>query len=62
MLEKGSDNGYIGDKAGFLFLTLVGTSRGLEDVDTGLNASITYTYLLLVYIDNTVTEPNCNER
>ena len=35
MHEKGSDRGYIGDKDCFLLLTPVGTSRGLEDVDTG---------------------------
>ena len=33
--EKGPDKGYIGDKYGFLLLTPVGTSKGLEDVDTG---------------------------
>ena len=35
MHEKGPDKGYIGDKYGFLLLTPVGTSKGLEDVDTG---------------------------
>ena len=33
--EKGSDKGHIGDKNGFLLLTPISTSRGLEDVDTG---------------------------
>ena len=35
MHEKGSDKGLISDENGFLLLTPVGTSRGLEDVDTG---------------------------
>ena len=33
--EKRPDKGHIGDKCGFLLLTPVGTSRGLEDFDTG---------------------------
>ena len=33
--EKGPDKGHIGDKYGFILLTPVGTSRDLEDVDTG---------------------------
>ena len=32
---KGYDKELIGDKDGFLLLTPVGTSKGLEDVDTG---------------------------
>ena len=35
MHEKGPDKGHIGDKYGFLLLTPVGTSKVLEDVDTG---------------------------
>jgi len=35
MHEKGPDNGYMGYKYSFLLLTPVGTSKGLEDVDTG---------------------------
>ena len=35
MHENGSDKGLIVYKYGFLLLTPVGTSRGLEDVDTG---------------------------
>ena len=33
--EKGSYEGYIGDKDCFLLLTLFGTSKSLEYVDTG---------------------------
>ena len=33
--EKGSDKGHVVDKYGFILLTLVGTSKGLEDVDMG---------------------------
>ena len=33
MHENGSDKRHTGDKYGFLLLTLVGTSKGLEDVD-----------------------------
>ena len=33
--EKGPDKKNIGDKYGYLLLTPVGTSKGLEDVDTG---------------------------
>ena len=33
--EKGSGNGHIGGKNGFILLTPVGTSKGLEDADTG---------------------------
>ena len=33
--EKGLDKGLIGDKYGLYLLTPVGTSKGLEDVDTG---------------------------
>ena len=33
--EKGPDKGHIGDKYSFILLTLIGTSEGLEDVDTG---------------------------
>ena len=33
--EKGLDKGHIGDNYGFLLLTPVGTSKGLEDIDTG---------------------------
>ena len=33
--EKGPDKGHIGDKCGFLLLIPVGTSRRLEDFDTG---------------------------
>ena len=33
--EKGPDKGLMGDKYGLLSLTPVGTSKGLEDVDTG---------------------------
>ena len=32
---KGLDKGRIGDKYGFLLLTPVGTSKGIDDVDTG---------------------------
>ena len=35
MHEKGPDKGNVGDKYGFLLLTPVDTSKGLEDVDTG---------------------------
>ena len=35
MHEKGPDKEHIGDKYGFLLLTPVGTSKGLEVVDTG---------------------------
>ena len=34
MNENEPDNGHVGDKYGFLLLTLVGTGKGLEDVDT----------------------------
>ena len=33
--EKGPDNGDIGENYGFLLLTPVGTSMGLNDIDTG---------------------------
>ena len=33
--EKGPDKGHVGDMYGFLLLTPVSTSKGLEDVDTG---------------------------
>ena len=33
--EKGSDKEHIGDRSGFLLLTPVSTSKGLDDVDTG---------------------------
>ena len=33
--EEGPDKGLMGDKYGLLLLTPVGTSKGLEDVDTG---------------------------
>ena len=33
--KKGPEKGHIGDNYGFLLLTPVGTSKGLEDVDTG---------------------------
>ena len=35
MHEKGPNKALIGDNYGFLLLTPVGTSKGLEDVDTG---------------------------
>ena len=35
MSKKGPDKGHIGDKYGLLLLTQVGTSKDLEDVDTG---------------------------
>ena len=35
MNEKGPDKGLIGDKYGFILLTSVGSSKGLEDVDAG---------------------------
>ena len=35
MHEKGSNKGLISDENGFLLLTPVGTSRGLENVDSG---------------------------
>ena len=33
--EKEPDKGNIGDKYGFFLLPSAGTSKGLEDVDTG---------------------------
>ena len=33
--KKVPAEGFIGDKYGFILLILVGTSRDLEDVDTG---------------------------
>ena len=35
LTRKGSDKGHIGDNYGFLMLTPVGTSKRLENVDTG---------------------------
>ena len=35
ILEKGPDKEHIGDKYDFLLLTPVGTSKDLDDVDTG---------------------------
>ena len=35
MQEKGPEKELLGDKYSFLLLTSVGTSKGLEDVDTG---------------------------
>ena len=35
MHKKGSDKGIISDENGFILLPPVGTSKGLEDVDTG---------------------------
>ena len=35
MHEKELDKGHRGDKYGFLLLDTVGTSKDLEDVDTG---------------------------
>ena len=40
--EKGPDKGYIGDKYGFLLLTLVGTSKGLKDVEDKFGMSIEF--------------------
>ena len=52
MHEKGPDKGHIGDKYDFLLLTLVGTSKGLEDVDTGIRGEARMTIDLTTWALN----------
>ena len=40
--DKGSDKRFVGNKEGFLLLTLVGTSKGFDNVDTGISHSSIY--------------------
>ena len=49
MHEKRADERFVGNKDSFLLLTLVGASKGFENVDTGGSSGDYIMYSVIIY-------------